>query len=79
MNTEPGKCDFVHTRFPEGVQLSVAVGSVQLTTASQRVAPGPVTAEILEGHPLITGFTRSLTVTVNEQAALMLPAASEAV
>lgn len=75
----PGVCDLVQTRFPEAVQLSVAVGSVQLTTALHVVAPAPVPTEILVGHPLITGRTRSFMVTVNVQVALTFPAPSVAV
>jgi hypothetical protein len=46
-------------------QLSVAVGAVQFTTAEQFPASFPLLTG--DGHPLITGFSVSLTVTVNEQ------------
>ena len=45
--------------------MSVAVGAVQLTTAEQ--FPASFGLLIGEGHPLITGFSVSLTVTANEQ------------
>ena len=73
----PGKCDFAQTKFPEVVQLSVAVGSVQVTTAVQR--PAPLVRVIFAGHPLITGFCVSLTVIVKLQVSLVLFAASFAV
>ena len=47
---------------PAGVQLSAAVGSVQLTMAPQ--LPGSELTVKLEGHPEITGATGSTTVTV---------------
>ncbi len=72
LNTEPGVCDLFHIRLPEGVQLSVAVGSVQLTVAEHD--PDPAVRVILAGHPLITGAWVSLTVTVNEQVAVLLAA-----
>jgi hypothetical protein len=52
----------VHTKLPEAVQLSVAVGSVQDTVAVQ--TPAPLVRKIFDGHPLISGFCVSFTVTV---------------
>ena len=49
----PGKCDLVQINAPDAVQLSVAVGSVQVAVPVQ--AP-PVFTIIFEGHPLIIGF-----------------------
>ena len=57
------------------VQLSVKVGTVQLTTALQVALAFTV---IFAGHPLITGGVISLTVTMNEHVDA-LPAASVAV
>jgi hypothetical protein len=68
-NTEPGVCDFVQTRLPEAVQLSVAVGSVHDTTDVQ--TPGPLVLTILLKQPLITGFWVSFTVTVKLQVAVL--------
>ena len=67
-NTVPGVCDLVQTKLPDAVQLSVAVGSVHETVAVQ--TPAPLVRDILDGHPLITGFCVSLTVTVNVQVAV---------
>ena len=78
-NVKGGVCVFVHTRRAGAEQLSVAVGSVQLTTLLQVVAPGPVPTEMFVGHQLITGRTRSFTVTVKLHSLLMLLAASLAV
>ncbi len=47
---------------PAGVQLSVAVGSAHVTVAVQD--PESVDFTIFEGHPLMTGFIASETVTV---------------
>ena len=47
------------------VQLSIAVGAVQVTTAEH--AEAFVLVVISEGHPLITGAVLSLTITFNEQ------------
>jgi hypothetical protein len=58
------------------VQLSLAVGSVQVATASQ--APGAVFTVMLVGQPLITGAVTSTTVTVKEQVEVS-PAPSVAV
>ena len=60
-------------------QLSSAVGAVHVTICEQ-VAGFPAfdVKPILAGHPVITGFVLSLTVTVNEQVAV-LPELSVAV
>ena len=63
-NVAPGTLLLVNV---ERVQLSVAVGAVQLTTASQEEF---AKTDILEGHPVITGSTSSFTVTVKEQFAV---------
>lgn len=68
----PGVCDLFHTKLPDGVQLSVAVGSVQLTAAEHD--PAPAVRVMLAGQPLITGACVSFTVTVNEQVAVLLAA-----
>ena len=68
----PGVCDLIQTRLPDGVQLSVAVGSVQLTAAVHD--PAPAVRVMLAGQPLITGIWVSFTVTVNEQVAVLLAA-----
>jgi len=62
---EPGECDLVHEILPEGVQLSDAVGSVQLTLAEQ--LPVELFTAIFEGQPEITGGIASTTVTVATQ------------
>ncbi len=67
-NTLPGRCDLVQTRFPAAVQLSAAVGSVHDTVAVQ--TPAPLVRVILAGHPLITGASLSVTVTVKLQVAV---------
>jgi hypothetical protein len=67
-NELPGEWDLVHKILPEGVQLSVAVGSVQLTVAAQ--LPGILLTAIFEGQPDITGAIGSTTVTVELQVAL---------
>ena len=74
---DPGVCDFVQSRLADEVQLSVAVGSTQLTTALQR--SGSLVFVIFEGQPLITGTWLSVTVTVKLHTALILLAASLAV
>jgi hypothetical protein len=74
---DPGVCDFVQTRLADGVQLSVAVGSTQVTTALQ--SPGSLVLVIFDGQPLITGTWLSVTVTVKLHIALILLAASLAV
>ena len=74
---EPGRCDFVHTSDPTAVQLSVPVGSTQLTTASQ--LPGSFAWVIAVGQPASTGSSLSLTVTSKLQAREVFPAASVAV
>ena len=56
-------------------QLSVNVGGVQLTTASQDALALTV---MFVGHPLMTGAVLSTTVTLKEHVAV-LPAASVAV
>jgi hypothetical protein len=53
----------------------LAVGGVQLTTASQEAF---AETKMFEGHPLITGSISSMTITSKEQVAV-LPAASVAV
>ena len=59
-------------------QLSAAVGAVQVTTASQ--TPASLLCVMSLGQPLMTGFSVSLTVTVNEQGvAFVFPQASSAV
>lgn len=58
----PGVCDLVHTKLPDAVQLSVAVGSVQLTTALHR--PVSLFWLMFAGQPLKTGFWVSETVIV---------------
>ena len=58
---DPGRCDLVHTSDPETVQLSVPVGSIQLTTASQ--LPGSFAWVISVGQSESTGSSLSLTVT----------------
>jgi hypothetical protein len=63
-NVAPGTLLLVNV---ESVQLSVAVGAVQLTIASQEEF---AKTDILEGHPVITGSTSSFTVTVKEQFAV---------
>ena len=50
----PGKCDFVQTILPEVVQLSLAVGSVQLAVPVHN--PVVLATVTLEGQPLIIGF-----------------------
>lgn len=57
-------------------QLSLAVGAVQVATLSQ--VPIAIFMVMLEGVPVMTGSSLSLTVMVNEPVA-MLPAASVAV
>jgi len=53
--TEPGVCDLVQTRLPAIVQLSAAVGSVQVTLlVHPEVGSGVVV--ILAGQLLRTGF-----------------------
>lgn len=64
----PGSFDFVQTKLPCGVQLSVAEGSVQLTMAPQ--LPGSVPVVISDGQPEITGAKGSVTVTIELQVAL---------
>ena len=71
-NVAPGKCDFVHIRLPDAVQLSIAVGSVHETTAEQ--PPAPAVRVMLAGQPLITGACVSFTVTVNEHCVVLLAA-----
>jgi hypothetical protein len=56
-------------------QLSDAVGGVQVAMALHDVLAA---TEMLDGHPVITGFVLSLTVTLNVHVAV-LPAASVAV
>lgn len=63
-NVAPGTLLLVNV---EREQLSVAVGAVQLTAASQAVF---AKMDILEGHPVITGSILSFTVTVKEQFAV---------
>jgi hypothetical protein len=58
------------------LQLSVKVGAIQLTTASQDEAFAFTV--MLEGQPVITGAVLSTTVTVKEHVAVF-PAASVAV
>ncbi len=62
---EPGECDRVQVMLPEGVQLSDAVGSVQLTMAEQ--IPGELFTAIFAGQAEITGGIASATVTVATQ------------
>ena len=71
----PGVCDLVHTNEPDAVQLSVAVGSVQVTTAEQ--LPASFDCVIFDGHPANTGFSVSFTVTSKLQVAVF-PLASVA-
>jgi hypothetical protein len=54
VNKVPGVCDFVHTKLPEAVQLSVADGSVQETMEVH--IPGSLDLVIFAGHPEIIGF-----------------------
>ena len=76
-NVEPGVCDLYQIRLPGAVQLSVASGSVQETTALQD--PLDVLAVMLDGHPVMTGFWLSVTVTVKLHVLLVFKAASVAV
>ncbi len=69
-------CDFDQTRLPEGVQLSVAVGSVHDTAAVHW--PVVVVRVMSAGQPVMTGFWVSFTVTVKLQVELPLPEASVA-
>jgi hypothetical protein len=64
----PGNFDLIHDILPGGVQLSVAVGSVQLTVAEQ--FPGLLLTVIGDGQPDTTGAIGSTTVTVELQVAL---------
>ena len=73
----PLTCDFVQTRFPDVVQLSVAVGSVQVAAPVHK--PAALDIVILIGHSLITGFWLSVTVTVKLHSLLVIPASSVAV
>jgi hypothetical protein len=71
----PGRCDFVQFDGPSVVQLSVAVGSVQLTTATQ--VPGSIFRIIFAGQLLIVGATLS-PITI-ELVAVTTPQPPEAV
>ena len=73
----PGICDFAQTKFPWAVQLSEAVGSTQVITASHESAS--LSWVIVVGQLLITGFWVSTTITSNEQVILALLASSVAV
>ena len=57
-------------------QLSVAVGSVHSTNASQVVLSEPVDTETLSGQLTISGTVLSSTVTTKLQVKLLLPASS---
>jgi hypothetical protein len=63
-NIEPGKWDLVHVRLPAAVQLSVAVGSTQTTTAEHK--PGSLFTVKLARQPEITGGTKSLIKTLKD-------------
>ena len=67
---EPGVCDLVQIKLFAGVQLSVAVGSVQDTVVVHN--PASLVLVMLLGQPAITGFCVSVTVTVNEHVLLTL-------
>jgi hypothetical protein len=60
------------TGVPTPGQLSEAVGGVKLTVTVHW--PAGVVVEILEGQPISTGFSLSLTVTVKEHWAVSPPA-----
>src|SRR5690606_559083 len=53
------------------LQLSVAVGGIQLTSWSQVVRPGPVATVISVGQPAMEGAVLSFTVTVKVQTLLL--------
>jgi hypothetical protein len=71
--TDPGAFVLVRVNVPP--QLSDTVGVVQLTVAWQEAFALTV---MLEGHPVITGFVLSWTITLNEQVDVF-PSASVAV
>jgi hypothetical protein len=60
-NVAPGACVDVSTGVP---QLSVAVGGVHVPTAWHEAFALNV---MVEGHPVMTGFVTSLTITLNVQ------------
>ena len=68
-------CDLVQVKVFEAVQLSVAVGSVHVAVPLHE--PESFITVILAGHPVITGFWLSTTVTV-KLTVLVFPAASVA-
>ena len=59
---EPGRLDFVQMRLPDGVQSSVAVGSIHITTAEHK--PGSLFTKIFAGQFDITGGNISFIVTL---------------
>jgi hypothetical protein len=61
--TLPEVCDFVQTRLPDVVQLSVAVGSTHTALWSQLARFKPVKTVLLAGQPLIAGGVLSIIVT----------------
>jgi len=73
LNTVPGF--FVVFKVSVPPQLSDTVGAVQLTTAWQEAFAFAV---MFDGHPVMTGFELSWTITLNEQVDVF-PAASVAV
>ena len=69
----------VQVRLPAGVQLSVAVGAVQVATWSQVVRPGPVLTVISAGQLAITGGMVSAVVPIVTVVCAVQPFPSVAV
>jgi hypothetical protein len=62
-----------------GVQLSVAVGNVQVAVCIHVVLPKPVFTVTLAGQPAMIGFVLSTTITVNIQVSLAFATAAASI